>query len=747
LNTHQRKSRSSESRTGSGTTAIDSAKLQYERVPVRIFVVWHPCFAEGKEVFKKLYEWLGGPRRELYRRGLGVPVQAWTTTTNDIPPGDIPLEHQELTIVVPILDGEFLGRKAWRDWINQFDSKSELEKKSITVLPWGVHQAAVLTPGIRALNLLGSGQCDAEQLCRRVTEACVVRMHDPDELKPISVFISYARQDGPDIARDVRNALQNYGRLTGFLDEHDLAPGSNWREELNSKLTAGVGMFAVVTDAYASRAWCREELRNFRTPQQDSDCWYLRPLFILDNLSGERTRSMFEVGSAPAARWNPDKANNMVDDLIREMLFAQVNGTAARQMASREREIVKRRAQTASHDSAGSGEPPTQFINWVPDTWTLLQILRLQPKPGPLRIAYPGDGLPKVELERLAAVFPGLTLVSFEELRRGDLRLVPETTGEARQKRPPVLLSVSTPSEQDLACRGMQPVHLDDVAIRIARALLLADLDVMYGGMPRVGFTDGFQDDSGAIVLDTRFINYLSWPYTLDLTANDVANNFGVTRYVSIPWPGEKTAVRSDVWAAAEAATHARRKVVSQALHDVDGAEVGPPLALIALGGRTDGFAGFLPGVAEEIAMALRAGIAVYILGGFGGAAEQMVAALSGKRPTTLTLGHFTKFEKYRQLRKAATTRARKNQLRRHLDRLWKQVKRSNLRNGLDKDENAALWSTTDVGLAVTLLSKGLKEVYLRENYRPPGNPLPMTGARTKRPRRTLNGDRPPAGA
>src|SRR6266852_1991898 len=51
---------------------------------------------------------------------------------------------------------------------------------------------------------------------------------------------------------------------------------------------------------------------------------------------------------------------------------------------------------------------------------------------------------------------------------------------------------------------------------------------------------------------------------------------------------------------------------------------------LIALGGQLGEFAGFMPGVAEEIAVALEAGLAVYVLGGFGGAAEQVAAVISG---------------------------------------------------------------------------------------------------------------------
>lgn len=261
----------------------------------------------------------------------------------------------------------------------------------MVILPWAVHQAAAQVSGIGLLHVLGSGDCDARQLCRRVTEACVVRIRDPTKPRPLRIFISYARKDGADIARSVRSALQNYGHLSVFLDEHDLQPGEEWRESLSIELKEGAAMFAIVTDAYASRAWCREELRQFREPQREEkqNLWCLRPVFILDNLSGASTRSMFEVGNAPAARWNPARANEVVDELLREMLFAEVN--RARALRVRERTDV-------------------HAINWVPDTWTLLQVLRASKTSRPLRVVYPGDGLPKIELERLTQVLPDISL-------------------------------------------------------------------------------------------------------------------------------------------------------------------------------------------------------------------------------------------------------------------------------------------------------------------------------------------------
>ena len=454
-------------------------------------------------------------------------------------------------------------------------------------------------------------------------------------------------------------------------------------------------MFAIVKDTYASRAWCREELREFREPKRDesSGHWYLRSVYILDSLSGTSTRSMFEVGNAPAARWNPEYASDVVDHLIQEILFAEVNRAAARMLGERDN---------------------VEFINWVPDTWTLLQILRSRQTRRSRRIAYPGDGLPRIELDRLKRVFQGLSLVSFEELTHKTVSSSRQPSRRGRRSkspRPAILLSLSNPPRDDLARRGMRGCHLDAAAIRIARALLSNDFDVMYGGRPREGFTAAFQDDSGAVVLEARLINYLGWPYTLTLTAERIADGFGITRYARIAWPGEDSASESDPWAIAESATYTRRAVVHGDMRDLDDSVIPRPAGLIALGGQLDEFAGFMPGVAEEIAVALEAGLAVYVLGGFGGAAQQVAAVMSGSRSDALTLGGFTANPKYRDLSKAAEERGRVDELGGRTAWLWEQLQRGGFENGLSREENALLWRTANVGLAVALVSKGLSRI------------------------------------
>lgn len=109
------------------------------------------------------------------------------------------------------------------------------------------------------------------------------------------------------------------------------------------------------------------------------------------------------------------------------------------------------------------------------------------------------------------------------------------------------------------------------------------------------------------------------------------------------------------------------------------------PGCRICLGGKTQGYEGQHPGVAEEAYMALKMGRPLYLIGGFGGAAGAVYDALNGAAPEFL------------------------GDLVNPLQGLSPQ----GLANGLGPTENEELAATTDVEAALGLISKGMNKVGL----------------------------------
>ena len=92
-----------------------------------------------------------------------------------------------------------------------------------------------------------------------------------------------------------------------------------------------------------------------------------------------------------------------------------------------------------------------------------------------------------------------------------------------------------------------------------------------------------------------------------------------------------------------------RRLMMTAMFIDIpDGAtpeRIPPVIARILLGGRLDSFSGFLPGLFEETLVTLESERPVYILGGFGGAAEILANAIltnGNERPKELMAAWLT---------------------------------------------------------------------------------------------------------
>ena len=122
--------------------------------------------------------------------------------------------------------------------------------------------------------------------------------------------------------------------------------------------------------------------------------------------------------------------------------------------------------------------------------------------------------------------------------------------------------------------------------------------------------------------------------------------------------------------------------------------------ALVAVGGRTSGYTGWRPGIADEIAAAVKAGKPVYLVGGFGGAASWYANAafLEGEIPNAPVppgLGP----ETTGQLALPS------------VDEVVRALRGGMSRNGLTKAENAHLARTVNADEIVELVLRGLAKV------------------------------------
>jgi hypothetical protein len=174
-------------------------------------------------------------------------------------------------------------------------------------------------------------------------------------------------------------------------------------------------------------------------------------------------------------------------------------------------------------------------------------------------------------------------------------------------------VAVSTSVADDAAMRGLSPRHQRDLVAELARHLLATEARIAYGGDFReAGFTELLVEAQRGHARSTgtaspKLVSYLLEPLPAEQRA-DFADAVGFidVRFFDLDSVADDSAAASAL-SQAMSLRAMRREIARDAV------------ALVAIGGRTSGYAGWRPGIAEEIASAIAADKPIYLIGGFGG--------------------------------------------------------------------------------------------------------------------------------
>jgi hypothetical protein len=319
-----------------------------------------------------------------------------------------------------------------------------------------------------------------------------------------------------------------------------------------------------------------------------------------------------------------------------------------------------------------------------------------------------------------------------------------------------VAFSISYEADHTLA-RGMGLEHLRELLIRLVRPLLSHGASIAYGGKwerAEGNFTYELLDlinaerqdqtltgtDEGPLL--GKLINHSAWPHYLAITPKTEAewihccHIIRVTQEMANIKPSMVLAddlVKKDLDKDTALQFMLNRALALSAMRRV--ATVGVSIhteglprtsnvpglrARVVLGGKLSGYLGFIPGVLEEVSLALEHGVPLYILGGFGGAAEVLAKSLLNASSTPMeeltAQWHLARVESLGTLNAAGTKAGRpaseltEGQFAR-LDRQLGAARRnlSRLRTQLSEPELHELMTSTNPRRTVELALKGIR--------------------------------------
>lgn len=196
---------------------------------------------------------------------------------------------------------------------------------------------------------------------------------------------------------------------------------------------------------------------------------------------------------------------------------------------------------------------------------------------------------------------------------------------------PGLTVGISLSESEDLTSFGVTETHVRMALAEVARAVLVAEGRIVYGGhLQDDGYTAFLTREIQRFGRRNRpFSGYIPFSVHRQMRLDDIEASVAelslTGRYEFLDPEGESMDPRDgrsndpepvDEKTEKKSLTAARQAIAAA----VDGQAV--------LGGKREGFRGRMPGVIEETILTMRAGKPVFIAGGFGGAASDVAVAL-----------------------------------------------------------------------------------------------------------------------
>ncbi len=660
---------------------------------------------------RDLYDLLTRPLNDPLSQGASIPVLSAVESSkvrNDI---------ANVVVVIPVLGAStfFLRRKQTlrqlADWHKMHGDGCVL------IVPTSSQWRAVESelPSKQLLNELYGVGDRREQSLQEIVFALtrvIPRSQAQAPLSPLGnnqigkdqnqpLFISHAKADlqYTKVAEVIRDYVSTRTTGTTFFDATSLVPGVSLAKQLDSSAATGV-LVAIRGDAYSSRTWCQREVL---TAKQ-----FGIPTVFVEVLKRGEKRSSPYLGNAPTIVWNTSAPpTDQAAEIVLRCMVEWLRTAHFVNEATRMKELSE-----LPVDTAILARPPE-----------LLDLAQGRVKPQGV-VLYPDPELPVAERQILGAAFPRLQMVTPATAYRNYLG--GREDGGSPLEGHQIAFSISDSPDVD-GPEGFTKNHLDDAVLFLARTLISSGAGIAYGGDFRPGgYTERFSElisSYNDTASDAEHFLHLYQSAKVELGQEDLRDIKAEVHLLS-DMPQAKVPFGLKFDHPDSLYMSDMRRVMSKltSARVIIGGKVTPKL----YEKDSSGYSGLYPGIIEEAWQTLVAKKPLYVIGGFGGAAGLVAQLLTSrdKTPPSLLLSTSWKNSKVLQAQSERLVQDKffkRLQLPKSMDDLARRVKafRSQIMksdadskawNGLDRKENALLFTSRDPLVLATLVLKGLLE-------------------------------------
>ena len=634
--------------------------------PLSVYVVFHSENSEGREIYERLYRLLCRDADDPFFDGLDIPV-FFSTGSDSQNINAIDYCRGEKTVILLLLDKKMYISKAWKNIV-----KNIPQTDNVCFCPVLMYQYAFdftnRTEYQQFITLKTYSVLDNWQEFKTRLFDYLIRSLSTEPKTKLKIFISHSKRDKDNLGRVNAELLRDYLRKEtkedSFYDVSDIVDGFRFDHQIETAIKDSL-LIVLFTNTYSSREWCRRELLTAKKNQI--------PAIAVFMVNGDIDRVFPYIGNIPSTIFNGDWRP------ILNLLF--------------------RTALDQYHEKLLLGniaKNDTTILPFSPEAFSLSTVENTKNT-----VLYPEPPLGPEEIEILQTIRQGTGFFTPMQYLVKDVDL--------KSKR----VAISVSESDDLDSLGLSQSMLRDLTVELSRHILIAKGRMVYGGdLRKEGYTELFKElsyqygqfektDSSHLY----FENYLAWPMTTKLT-EDVLADYAHNRVGIIPVLHAEECVGEvkidqflppmgdrNLYLWGKSLTKMRQTMESAVS------------ARIIVGGRAGGFKGKMAGLLEEFKIAKDCKHPIFLVGGFGGVAQMLCAAMRKETLSKAFVEEACKHDYYESLLKYYSDKGQP------IDYTWIDcLTIDDLNNGLTVDENKQLFVTTNIMEIVSLILKGLSK-------------------------------------
>lgn len=665
--------------------------------PLSVYFVWHHADSERvKESIDYCYSSLQRDSNKPFSRFINIPVFYKTSLDKSIP--SIIESQSDKTIVFLLISCHIVADKDY--WANYYKNLCEMD--DLCVIPVALDTSAFKLGCISDKNFIRAYEFQnefyKENMLLSVAHEIYRWVLNQDSTqnkvgkdRAIKLFLSHAKdgKQGEKVASSIKKFLDN-STMRSFFDATDIAINYKFDDEIKGNIEDST-LIAIHSDPYSSRYWCQKEILYAKGLD--------RPIIALDCLEECEDRRFPYATNISGIHIKLDSTCEIEKNDLYRITIAALLETLRFNYSKLLLENYKN-------------------IGLIPNKSIILS--------RPLEIS----DIDKILLfkngcycQEKKEVFYPEPFVYDEELeffkKLGIQAYTPLNYKNSSFNSINIGLSISDPSKQELIKIGQTPNHLIQLSQDLARHLLANGATLIYGGDLRPnGFTEFLFNE--ASVLQSRMKkntihlkNYIAYPIYLTDSQQVIewkAKYIDVADMLELGYPQDvKTFIlKEDEFL--PPSTIENKYVWSRSLTSMREEMITNCNFRICAGGRHSGYKGKMPGVLEEILIAVKKEKPIFLLGGFGGITSSICHLIEKKElPKELTEEwQITHTEGYKDLIDYTNSHDEKYKIDySKLDEIL--TKKIVANNGLNEEENLRLFKTPFVDEAIYLIMRGLK--------------------------------------